>query len=434
MKSRNYLVVAATFWAACGSSENVEIDAASLGDRPPVAEAPIAPEANQAMDLVELTTDSSLAVDLEMDSWPAVDLEMGSFPGVDSPPAMDTSPPYDASWDATIGNDGATEVACNPEVLGTTPPALLSQTGCFEPGKPGQPIAAFFQYEVNSPLWSDGAVKSRFLMVPAGMTINVKDCDQDPTLCLPIGQGGAPEDEGHFDLPIDSILIKNFRLQDKLIETRLLIRMSASLWTRYSYEWNEEATEANLLSDSKDRTVGTQVWHYPSQQECIQCHTAAAGRSLGLTTRQLDRVTSDGNQLDRMVAMGLLPTRPKALAPYPDPRKPGPVEDRARAYLQTNCSFCHRPAGPFSDMDMRYVTALIDMNLCGVPTVRGAIDPNVPLTRLVPGEPTASAVSVRMHNRSGYAMPKLGSNLVDPEGMAVVDQWIREITSCPTSR
>jgi len=36
-----------------------------------------------------------------------------------------------------------------------------------------------------------------------------------------------------------------------------------------------------------------------------------------------------------------------------------------------------------------------------------------------------------MHNRSGYAMPKIGSNLVDPDGVAVVDQWISELTSCP---
>ena len=178
--------------------------------------------------------------------------------------------------------------------------------------------------------------------------------------------------------------------------------------------------------------MGSQVWHYPSRQECIQCHTAAAGRALGLTTSQLDRETSTGNQLDRLVAMGLLPKRPKALPPYPDPRKPGPVAERARAYLQSNCSFCHRPAGPFSDMDMRYVTPLFSMKLCNVPSIRGAIDVNVPPIRLVPGNPAASAVSTRMHNRSGYAMPKIGSNVVDPDGAAVVDQWITELTGCPT--
>jgi hypothetical protein len=85
---------------------------------------------------------------------------------------------------------------------------------------------------------------------------------------------------------------------------------------------------------------------------------------------------------------------------------------------------------------MRYATSLFDMNVCDVPTVRGSIDPNVPNVpnvppmRLLPGQPTASAISVRMHNRAGYAMPKIGSNLVDTEGAAVVDQWIGELTSC----
>jgi hypothetical protein len=82
-------------------------------------------------------------------------------------------------------------------------------------------------------------------------------------------------------------------------------------------------------------------------------------------------------------------------------------------------------------MDLRYVTTLFDMNVCNVPTVRGIVDGNVPALRLVPGTPDTSALSVRMHNRAGYAMPKIDSNLVDPDGMAVVDAWIRDIAACP---
>ena len=404
MNLRNYLAGVVVLGAACGPGDHAPIDAAFV--------------------------DASISF---VDVLPA----SGGNLSVDSARVVDTLVSEDASLldvaslEAATEYDAAVAVACNPSVLGPSPPVLLSQTGCFEPGKPGQPIAAFFPYEVNSPLWSDGAVKSRFLLVPPGTIIQVKDCDLSPELCLPVNQGGTPEDEGHFDLPVGAILIKNFVLQDKLIETRLLIRASATLWNGYSYEWNEEASEATLLSDFKNRTVGDQVWRYPSQRDCLQCHTAAAGRSLGPTTSQLDRVTSAGNQLDRLVALGWLATRPKALAPYLDPRRAGPVADRARAYLQSNCSFCHRPAGPFSDMDLRYVTSLLNMKVCNVQTVRGVVDPNVPPVRLVPGEPEVSAISVRMHNRSGYAMPKLGSNLVDPEGMAVVDQWIREISVCP---
>jgi len=34
-----------------------------------------------------------------------------------------------------------------------------------------------------------------------------------------------------------------------------------------------------MLSAAPSRTISNWVWHYPSQQECIQCHTAAAGRN-----------------------------------------------------------------------------------------------------------------------------------------------------------
>jgi len=410
MKNRTYLVflifLAVILEAACGSSDNVTNDAASVG--------------TPSVDAASLS-EASVALDVALDLPPALD----------TTPAMDTGTSYDVSSEVALANADASAASCNLQVFGTTPPSLLSLTGCFEPGKPIQPIAAFFPYEVNSPLWSDGAEKTRFLMVPAGSVVTVKDCDQTPELCLPIDQGGTAEDEGHFDLPVGSILIKTFSLQNKLIETRLLVRLSTLRWKGFSYEWNEDVTEATFLSDYKDRTVGTQVWHFPSQVECLLCHTEAAGRSLGPTTRQLDRVAGGGNQLDRMVAAGLLTARPKALAPYPDPRKPGPVENRARAYLQANCSFCHRPGGSFGDMDMRYATSLLDTNLCGVPSARGSGDPELPSLRVAPGKPADSFLSFSMHDRTIYAMPRLSSNLVDPDGTSVVDQWISGIASCP---
>jgi mono/diheme cytochrome c family protein len=285
---------------------------------------------------------------------------------------------------------------------------------------------------VNSPVWSDGATKERYMSVPAGATITVKDCDQAPSTCLPVGQGGSPEDEGHFDLPVGTILVKVFSLLGQRIETRLLMRVSATSWKGHSYAWNDAATDATLAPDGLDRTVGTQVWHYPSESECMQCHTLSAGRSLGPSTRQLDRMTSTGNQLDQLVARGWLATRPKALSPLPEPNGTGTVEDRARSYLQANCSHCHRPGTWIGDLDMRYVASLFEMHLCNVYTQFTAGDSPVPLLRLAPGKPADSAVSFRMHDRGGgYTMPKLGSNVVDPNGTALVDRWISELPGCP---
>lgn len=84
-------------------------------------------------------------------------------------------------------------------------------------------------------------------------------------------------------------------------------------------------------------------------------------------------------------------------------------------------------------MDFRYDTKLLDMNVCNVPIIRGTGDPALPPMRMVPGQPEVSSMSFRMHNRAGYGMPKIGSNLVDPEGVALLDQWISSITTCPTA-
>jgi uncharacterized repeat protein (TIGR03806 family) len=410
--------------------------------------------------------DPQLQSDATAEAPPTVDSAVQTAFDAATPdtPALDTSVPHagpldtargdsmvdDVSPEAMVGQDGERPVdadrdgstppldaqlsGCNTATLGPAPPLLLRDTGCFELGLPKQPIADFMPYEVNSPLWSDGATKERYLKVPPGTTIAVKDCDLAPDTCLPVARGGRPEDEGHFDLPVGSILIKVFSLEGRRIETRLLMRVSDSAWKAYSYQWNESETEATLSRDGGDRTVGSQTWHYPSEGECTQCHTLAAGRSLGTATQQLDRTTTAGNQLDLLLARGWLAARPKALPPLPDPRISGPAEGRARSYLQANCSFCHRPGTYISDMDMRYVTKLLDMNVCNVPIQRGLGFPEVPQLRVVPGKPAESALSFRMHDRvAGYTMPRIGSNLVDPTGTMVVDQWLSELTGCPTA-
>ena len=54
------------------------------------------------------------------------------------------------------------------------PTALLSATGCFDPKDPKKPAPGLIPYDVNSPLWSDGADKQRFMALPDGALIHVK--------------------------------------------------------------------------------------------------------------------------------------------------------------------------------------------------------------------------------------------------------------------
>jgi hypothetical protein len=341
-----------------------------------------------------------------------------------------------AGTGAAAGAGGAPATAgCTVPATMADQPMLLSQTGCVDPSDPKLPAPSLIPYDVNSPLWSDGATKERYVSLPPGTKIGVKDCDVDPAKCALIEEGGTGEEEGHWDLPVKTVLVKTFIIDGKRVETRLLMRFAATTWLGFSYEWNDEETDATLLPDFKDKPVGEQTWHYPSRSQCLECHTRAGGRSLGLSTRQLDRMHTypDGamNQVEKFVALGYLDAMPKALDAYPDPFGSEPLEQRARSYLQTNCAICHRAGGTVSDVDLRYTTSFAGTTLCNGMVIKGTGDAMLPQIRLVPGDPATSNISFRMHDTAVYRMPKIGSSVVDPMGTALVDEWVTSIQACP---
>jgi hypothetical protein len=104
--------------------------------------------------------------------------------------------------------------ACAPPADKDAPIAKLSDTGCMDPKNPTRLAASVIPYEVNSPLWSDSADKSRGLSLPAGKTIHVKDCVKESSLCT---QG--PADTGKWVLPRGTVLVKSFMFDDKLVRS-----------------------------------------------------------------------------------------------------------------------------------------------------------------------------------------------------------------------
>ena len=134
-------------------------------------------------------------------------------------------------------------------------------------------------------LWSDAADKERFIALPDGMKIHIKNCAREPKTCGPRAEGGTTADEGHFGLPIGTVLVKTFKLGARYIETRLLIRFDEFQWMGYSYEWNDAQTDATVFPDAvggvtkmvRTGSGGMQSWSFPSRSECFQCHTRAVG-------------------------------------------------------------------------------------------------------------------------------------------------------------
>ncbi len=288
-------------------------------------------------------------------------------------------------------------------------PETLAETGCFDAD--GTPVEGLIPYTVNAPLWSDGAAKSRWFAIPDGTTIEV-------------------DEAGDFDFPVGAVLAKHFALDGEDVETRLFVRHEDGEWAGYSYAWRDGA--ATLLAGAETRAFGDQLWEYPSRAQCLQCHTGAAGRALGPEVSQVDRVGEDGeDQLATWHAMGLFAGGLPDVAALPSPTGDAPLEDRARAYLHANCSNCHRPEGTGQGpADFRATTALAGMSICGQEPQEGDLGVDGAVL-LDPGSPETSILSLRMHALDANRMPEVGTRVVDEDGVAVIDEWIRSLSGCP---
>src|SRR5262249_40320095 len=145
------------------------------------------------------------------------------------------------------------------------------------------------------------------------------------------------EADGDWTFPPGTVLVKNFTLNGSLIETRLFMRHTDSgNWGGYTYRWNAAHTDAELVSGGLTETIGSQDWIFPSEAECLLCHTAGAGGSLGLETRQLNSSITypatgrSANQLTTLQEIGLFANTLSVQPAYPDPADTAqPVDARA---------------------------------------------------------------------------------------------------------
>ena len=297
----------------------------------------------------------------------------------------------------------------------------LSATGCVNPADPRLPSDGLIPYDVAAPFWSDGATKERWLAIPDGSTIAV-----------------GPD--GDFSFPDGAVLMKHFRLDGMLVETRLFMQHADAGWAGYSYRWNEQQTDATLVEGGAVVDVAGQPWIFPSGDECLQCHTSAAGFTLGLETAQLDHdftypgTRRTANQLDTLDGIALFasplpaPPSPPLVDPY---GAAAPLGERARAYLHTNCAQCHRRAGPAPGaLDLRAGVALADTNACDALPEAGDLGLGAAARIIAPGEPDLSVLLSRLERRDAHAMPPLASSIADAAGAASIRDWVASLDGC----
>ena len=84
------------------------------------------------------------------------------------------------------------------------------------------------------------------------------------------------------------------------------------VWAGYTYQWNGAQTQATLVLAGGTAVHSGQTWVYPSEAQCLQCHTSAAGNSLGLEIAQLNgsltypQTGRTANQIVTLNALGML--------------------------------------------------------------------------------------------------------------------------------
>ena len=299
-------------------------------------------------------------------------------------------------------------------VQGATMPAALAEYGFFDDA-PGQiPAARVTPYRLNTPLYSDGAEKLRFIYLPQGAQ-------------------AEGDSEGLLRFPIGSALIKTFAFTEngkrRLIETRVLLHRAEG-WVALPYLWNAEQTEAKLaLAGARVPAITPQgesiEYRVPNKNQCKECHGLDSKVvPIGPKARNLSHEWLAG-----FAKAGLLDVAPTVTAPLPlwEKRAGASAEAAARAHLDVNCAHCHRPGAGASNsgLDLRWEQR--DPQAIGVmkrPVAAGRGAGSF-LYDIVPGHPEQSILSHRMHSlEGGVAMPELGKSTVDREGLETVERWI----------
>lgn len=302
------------------------------------------------------------------------------------------------------------------------------------------PAKGVVPYSLNTPLFSDYAEKSRFVVLPEGT----------PALFEP---------KEVLKFPVGTTLIKTFYFPNdfrdpskgrKLIETRLLIHEEAG-WKALTYVWDEDQNDATLEVAGETVKVSytyldgkkyKHTFQVPNLNQCKGCHSYNETlQPIGPSARQLNGPysgwvpsLSDQNQLQTWSEHGLLDGLPELAsvekAPtWHDPTS-GSLDERARAWLDINCAHCHRPEGPANTSGLNLSVYNNDPTLLGIdktPVAAGRGSGGRKFD-IVKGKPEASILQYRIESTDpGVMMPELGRSVKHRKGVELIREWIKRM-------
>jgi cytochrome c553 len=256
------------------------------------------------------------------------------------------------------------------------------------------------------PLWSDGAGKSRWVRLPEGAAIDVRDVDR-------------------WDFPVGTRFWKEFTFGGRRVETRFLHKDGPASWTFASYLWNEAQTDAELAPLDGVPNVAEiapgRRHSIPAVEDCRACHDSARTEILGFTALQLsaDRdpnaphaepLAADMVTLGTLVQEGLIaPVRTEWLNAPPRIAAPDARTRAVLGYLSTNCGACHNEESSLASLGLLLKARLASSHAAPRGPVealfRATAKWQIPQAAegasayVTPGAPDLSALLVRMRSR-----------------------------------
>lgn len=326
------------------------------------------------------------------------------------------------------------------------PPSRITDLGIFNSIEEFKLRDGLIPYDVNAPLWSDGAIKKRWISIPNDGSFD-SDAEQikfDETSFWEFPEGTVFIK--HFELPV----VENDSSTTIPLETRFFIIGEDDQAYGLTYKWNKDGTQAILqgggstqyydIMDENGNFMYSQRWDFPSRDQCMTCHNRNAGFVLGVNTHQLNseklyptlgqkrNQISYLNELNAFNSSVINPSRFYKSSAISDSGTD--LEWRIRSYLDANCASCHRFGGvkeSFIDLTLGPVNRLVDYYNYTVES--HASTPGFDIIK--PGDHSKSELWIRDASELENQMPPLGRNKVDQMYVDSLAKWIDGLEDTP---
>lgn len=272
-------------------------------------------------------------------------------------------------------------------------PQRLSEAGLYADIEQLVVADGVLEFMPRYELWTDGAEKRRWLLLPPGTQVDASDADD-------------------WVFPVGTRVFKEFVRDGVRAETRVSLRTPTG-WTAAAYIWNEAGTDAMRSDQGAANVLGTEH-DVPGAAECLTCHGGRRGFVLGFAAVQFAPETREAF-FDAGVLSERVPSEPQG----------DPVALRGLGVLHANCSHCHNAT---RDRQAQATS-------CYRPDT--AYDFSLPIDLDDPMAAQALRTSRElwtgdedylveiMASREDWSMPPLGTELVDNEGAEAVSALVR---------